>query len=91
MELPFWYDHFIKNEHCATGKVLQKADCESLDLLQILHTVSRKFYFSLKVGSASCDQIAECSMKFSVIHPERIARGIDGNQDSLGIGTAFKD
>ena len=30
-------------------------------------------------------------MKFSVVHPERIARGIDGNQDSLGIGTALED
>ena len=70
---------------------MQKADCESLDLLQILHTVSRKFYCSLKVGGASCDQIAEISVKLAVVHPEEISGSIDGNKNPLGIGTAFEN
>ena len=62
-----------------------------IDLFQILHAVSRKFYCSMKFRRVSCDQIAEISVKLSLVRPEGIPRSIDGNQNPLEIGTALED
>ena len=45
----------------------------------------------MKFRRVSCDQIAEISVKLSLVRPEGIPRSIDGNQNPLEIGTALED